>query len=118
MFFGRDVAKHGGAVPSDHGRADGGGDVVVAGSDVGNQWAERVEGSFVAEFDFFFDLLLDLVHGDVAGAFDHDLYVVLPGLFGEFAQSFEFGKLGFVTGVGNTARAESVAEGKADVVLL
>src|SRR5450432_2437146 len=118
MLFGRDVAEHGGAVPSDHGCADGAGDVVVAGSDVGDQWAERVEGGLVAELDFFFDLLFDLVHGDVAGAFDHDLHVVLPGNLREFAESFEFGELGFVAGVGDAAGAEAVAEGEADVVLL
>ena len=59
--------------------------MVVAGSDVGDQRAERIERSFVAEFDFLFDLLLDLIHGDVAGAFDHHLHVVLPGDFGQFA---------------------------------
>ena len=92
--------------------------MVVAGSDVGDQRAERVERSFVAEFDFFFDLLLDLVHGDVAGAFDHDLHVVLPGFLGEFAESLEFGELGFVAGVGDAAGTKAVAEGEADVVLL
>jgi len=85
VLFGCDVAEHGCAVPSDHGGADGAGDVVVAGGDVGDERAEGVERGFVAEFDFFFDLLLDLVHGDVAGAFDHDLDVVLPGFLGEFA---------------------------------
>ena len=35
MFFRRDVAKHGAAVPADHGRADRAGDVIVAGRDVG-----------------------------------------------------------------------------------
>src|SRR5438067_936117 len=33
----RDVAEHGRAVPADHGRADGGSDVVVAGGDVGDE---------------------------------------------------------------------------------
>ena len=80
VLFRRDVAQHGGAVPSDHGRADGAGDVVVAGGDIGDERAERVERGLVAEFDFLLDLLFDLVHGDVAGAFDHDLDVVLPTL--------------------------------------
>ena len=79
MLFWRDVAEHGRAVPADHGRSDGRGDVVVAGRDVGDQRAQRVERSFVAEFVFFFHLLLDLIDRNVAGAFDHDLHVVLPG---------------------------------------
>src|ERR1700728_2535559 len=118
MLFRSDVAEHGGAVPSDHGCADGGGNVVIAGSYIGDQRAQRVEGRFVAQLDFLFDLLLDLVHGNVAGTFDHDLHVVFPGFLGEFAQSLQFGELGFVTGVGDATGAEAVSEREADVVLL
>ena len=82
MFLRRDVAEHRCAVPADHGRANGAGDVVVAGSDVRDQRAERVERRFVAQFDFFFHLQLDLVERDVARAFDHYLHVMLPGHFG------------------------------------
>ena len=117
VLFRRDVAEHRRAVPADHGRADGGGDVVVAGGDVGDERAEDVEGRAVAELDFLVDLLLDLVHGDVAGAFDHDLHVVLPGLAGELAEGLQFGELRFVAGVGDAAGAEAVAEREADVVL-
>src|SRR5438046_4778847 len=34
MFFRRDVAEHGAAVPADHGGTDRAGDVIVAGRDV------------------------------------------------------------------------------------
>ena len=86
VFFGRDVAEHRRAVPADHGRAYGGGDVVVAGGDVGDQRAQRVERGLVAEFVFFLDLLFDLVQRNVAGAFDHGLDVVLPGDLGQLAR--------------------------------
>ena len=36
MFFRSDVTEHRCAVPADHGRSYGGGDVIVAGSDVGD----------------------------------------------------------------------------------
>src|SRR5579859_1583873 len=85
VLFRCDVAEHGSAVPSDHGGTDRAGDVVVAGCNVGDQGTKGVEGGFVAILDFFLDLLFDLVHGDVAGTFDHDLHVFLPGLLGEFA---------------------------------
>ena len=71
---------------ADHRRADGAGDVVVAGRDVDDQRAQGVKGRLVAELHFFFHLQLDLIHGDVAGTFDHDLHVVLPGFFGELAE--------------------------------
>jgi len=105
-------------VPADHGGADRAGDVVVAGSDVCDERAERVERSFVAKLVFLFHLQLDLVERDVAGAFDHRLHVVFPGFFGEFTEDFEFGELRFVTGVGETTGAETITEREADVVLL
>ena len=117
VLLGRDVAEHRRAVPADHRRADGRGDVVVAGSDVGDQRAERVERRAVAVFDFLVDLLLDLVERHVAGTFDHDLHVVLPGLRGQLAERLELGELRLVAGVGDAAGAEAVAEREADVVL-
>src|ERR1041384_175187 len=36
VLLGRDVTKHGGPVPADHGRADGRGDVVIARSKIRN----------------------------------------------------------------------------------
>src|SRR5207244_427115 len=103
-----DVAKHGRAVPSDHGRADSGSDVVVARRDVSDERAECIKRSFIAKLAFFINLLFNLVEGDVAGTFDHDLHVVLPGFFRELAERLEFGKLGRVAGVGNAAGTKAV----------
>src|SRR5579885_2132294 len=116
VLFGRDVAEHGSAVPSNEGRADGGGDVIVAGSDIGDQRPESVEGRAVAVFDFLIHLLLDFVERNVARAFDHDLNVAFPGFLGEFTQGFELGKLGLVGSVGHAAWTQAIAEGEADVV--
>ena len=55
-------------------------DVVVAGCDICNKRAEHVERCAVAQFHFFFYLLLDLVHRHMAGAFDHHLHVGFPSL--------------------------------------
>src|SRR5216117_1344937 len=78
VLLGRDVAEHRGAEPADHRGADGGGDVVVAGGDVGGQRAEGVERRLVADLELTVHVLLDQVHRHVAGALDHDLHVVLP----------------------------------------
>jgi hypothetical protein len=99
----RDVAEHRSAVPADHGRADRAGDVVVAGREVGHQRAQRVERRLVAELLLLLHLELDLVHRDVARAFDHHLHVVIPGDARQFAQRFQFGELGLVAGVGQRA---------------
>ena len=104
-------------MPADHRRANRRGDVVVAGSDVDHQRAERVERSAVAQLDFLLDLLLDLVERHVAGAFDHHLHIALPGFRRQLAQRLQFGELRFVAGVGDAAGTQAVAERVADVVL-
>ena len=108
MLFRRDVAKHGRAMPADHRGSNRAGDVVVAGSDVRDERAKRVERRFVAPFHFLVDLLLNFVHGNVAGAFNHDLDIVLPGFFCEFAKDFQFSELRFVARVGNRTRPQSI----------
>ncbi len=118
VFFRRDVAEHGSAVPADHGRANRGGDVIVAGSDIGDQRSQSIEGRFVAHLFFFFDLQSDLIERDVSRTFDHDLHIVLPGFFGQFAERFELGELRGIAGIGQTAGAQAVAEGKAHIVFL
>ena len=76
-----------------------------------------VERRFVAELHFFIHLLFDFVHRNVAGAFDHDLHVILPGLSGQLAQRFQLGELGFIAGVGNATGTQAIAERVADVIL-
>ena len=105
MFLRRDVAEHRRAAPAGQGRADGAGDVVVAGGDVGHERAEHVERRPVADFDLLLDVHVDLVHRDVARTFDHDLRAVLPAALGELAQDVELGELGLVAGVGDASRA-------------
>src|SRR5215813_11173154 len=56
------------------------------------------------------------MHRHVAGAFDHHLAIHLPGDFGQLAQSFQFGELRLVVGVGDRAGAQAVAERKGHVV--
>ena len=110
VLLGRDVAEHGAAVPADHGRADGAGDVVVAGGDVGGQRAERVERRLVAPLQLLGHVLLDQVHGDVAGAFVHHLHAVRPGALGQLALRLQLGELGLVVGVGDRAGPQAVAD--------
>ena len=101
MFFRRDVAEHGAAVPADHRRADRAGDVIVAGRDIGGERPESVERRFVAPLELFLHVLLDHVHGDVAGAFVHHLHVMRPRALGELALRVKFRELRFVVRVGD-----------------
>ena len=116
VFLGRDIAEHRAAIPTDHGGSDAARDVVVAGGDVGGERAERVEWRFVAPLELLRHVFLDHVHGDMAGAFVHDLDAFRPGAFGEVTLDFEFAELRFVVGVGDRAGAESVADREAHIV--
>ena len=116
MFLGGYVAEHSTAIPADVGGSDGGGDVIVAGGDVGGQWPEGIEGGFVAPLDLLLHVFLNEVQGNVAGAFVHDLAAFFPGTGGEFSLDFELGELGVVVGVGNGAGAQAVTNREGDVV--
>ena len=117
MFGGRDVAQEGRAVGRRHRAADGGGDVVVAGSDVGNEGAEHVKRRAPADALLHFHVGGDLIQRHVPRAFDHDLNVLVPGAAGQFAEADELLDLTDVGGVGETAGAAGVAEADGDVVL-
>ncbi len=117
VLLGGDIAEHGGAVVGDGGGADAGGDVVVAGEDIGDERAEDIEGCAVADGALELGVVFDLVEGDMAGAFDHDLDTASPGAFGELADDLEFAELGEVGGVGEPAGSEPVADGEGDIVL-
>ena len=110
VLFGGDVAEHGRAIPSDHCRTNGGGNVIIARCNVCGERSQGIEGGFVTPLHLFIDIFFDEVHRDVPGAFVHDLNIVFPGDFGEFALRLQFGKLRFIIGIGNGARAQPVAE--------
>ncbi len=116
VLLGRHVAEHGGAVPADHGGADGAADVVVARGNIQGQRAQGIERRLVAMLDLLVHVFLDHVHGHMAGAFDHYLHVVLPGDLGELAQGAQLGELGLVVGVGHGAGAQAITEAEGHVV--
>ena len=117
VFLGRHVAEHAGTVPAGQGRADGRGDVVVAGCDVGHQRAQHVERRLVALDGLFLHVHGDLVHRHVAGAFHHHLAAAGLGPPGQLAQRLELGELGGVGRVGDAAGPQAVAQAERDVVL-
>lgn len=78
--------------------------------------AECVERRFKAVLQLFGHVFFDALQRHMAGAFDHDLYVVFPCFGGQFAQGVQFGELRFVVGIGNAAGAKAVAEADRDVV--
>mmetsp|Transcript_18714 Transcript_18714/g.33393 ORF Transcript_18714/g.33393 Transcript_18714/m.33393 type:complete len:243 (-) Transcript_18714:966-1694(-) len=117
MLLGGDITQERGASGADSGGADGRGDVVVAGRDVGGEGAEGVKGRLRAPVQLLVHVFLDLVQRHVAGALVHHLHVLLPGPACKLPLHLELEKLRRVVGVLDAAGAEAVADGERDVVL-
>src|SRR5271155_873750 len=86
MFGWSDIAKEVGAGRGSNRTADRAGDVIIAGGDVAGQGPEDVEGSAATYALFELDVGFDLVEGNVAGTFDHDLDAEGAGALGQFAE--------------------------------
>ena len=104
MLLRRDVAKHGGASLRNDCRADSRRDVVIARRDVGCQRAEGVERSFLTPLLFPLHVVSDLVHRNVAWAFDHHLAAAGLSDPGQLAEGPQLSQLGLIVSVGNGAR--------------
>ncbi|MNR26083.1 hypothetical protein D3C85_1432730 [compost metagenome] len=87
VFFRGNVAEHRATKPADHRRADTGSEVVVTRRNIGGQRPQGVEWCFVTMLQLFGYVATDHLHRHVARAFDHHLYVIFPGDFGQLAQS-------------------------------
>ena len=116
VFLGGDIAQHGRAVPTNHGRAYGRGDVIVAGGDVRRQRPQGVKRRLSATLQLLLHVLLDQLHRHMAGAFYHHLHIVLPGHAGQLPQGLQFRELRRVVGVGDGTGAQAVAQGKRHIV--
>ena len=61
-------------------------------------------------FQLLVHVFLDHVHGNVARPFDEYLNVVFPSDFCQFAQSFQFGELCGIVGIGNGTWTQAVSQ--------
>mmetsp|Transcript_19197 Transcript_19197/g.27998 ORF Transcript_19197/g.27998 Transcript_19197/m.27998 type:complete len:333 (-) Transcript_19197:631-1629(-) len=117
MFLGSYVAEHGSSKGGDVGSTNCGGNVIVTGCDISSEWSEGVEGCLVTPFELIAHVHGNLVEGNVTRPFVHDLDVLLPRTQGELSLSFELGKLRFIVGIPDGSGAESITDGKGDIVL-
>ena len=72
---GGDITEHGRTQPTYLCRADGRRNMVVTRCDIRHDGAERIERRIVAFFYLALHILLNLVHGHVAGTFDESLHI-------------------------------------------
>ena len=87
MFLRCHIAQHRGAEPTDHRRANGAGDVVITGGDIGGQRPQRIERRLATGGQLLVHICLDLVHRHVTRPFDHHLTILGPGDLRQLAQS-------------------------------
>ena len=113
----RDVAEHGCAVPADHGGADRRRNVVVARRDVGDERAQSVERCFVAELLLFLDLLFDLVERNMPGPSIMTCTSYSQAFLVSSPRVSSSANCASIAGVGDASRTQSIAEGKAHIVL-
>ena len=99
VLFRGDIAKHGGAEPANHRRANAGGDVIIARRNVGCEWPQRIERRFAAFFQLLVHIHFDLVHRHMAGALNHHLTAARMGDLSELAKRFQLGKLRRIIGI-------------------
>ena len=111
------IAQEGRTVHGGNGTADGSRDVVVAGGDVGDQRSKHIEGGTHADGLLHLHVGSDLIHGHMAGAFHHDLHVLLPGALGQLAQAHQLFNLAHVGGIGQAAGAAGIAQRDGHIVL-
>src|ERR1700722_9249668 len=86
-FFGGYIAEHRCSEPPDLRRSYRAGDVVVARRDVGDERTQGVEGSLETVPQLFVHVLLDTLHRDMPGTFNHYLDVVLPSALCQLSES-------------------------------
>ncbi len=97
--------------------ADRRGDVVIAGRDIGDERAERIERRPMAPVLLQPHVFLHEVERHMARALDHHLDVVRPRPPRELGQRTQLGELSLVVGVGDRTGPQPVAEREGDVVL-
>ena len=98
MLGGGDIAQESRTAHGCDSAADGSGDVVITGGNVGDDGAEDIEGR--AHADGLLDLHVggDLIQGHMARAFHHDLNIVRPSPLGQLAQTDQLFDLADVGG--------------------
>src|ERR1700760_2880553 len=116
MFLRSNVAEHRSSIPSDVCCTNRTGNVVVAGSDISNKWAQGIEGRFETLLQFFFHVFANELQRYVTWTFDPHLDVVLPRLLCQFTKRSQFCKLCLIVGVVNRTGTKPISQTKGHVV--
>ena len=117
MLGGGHIAQEGRTAGGCHCAADGSGDVVVAGGDIGDQRSQHIEGCAHADALLHLHVGGDLIQGHMAGTLHHYLHVVRPCTLGQLAQTHQFLDLAHIGGVSQTAGTAGIAQRDGHIML-
>ena len=117
MLGGGHIAQEGRTAGGCHCAADGSGDVVIAGGDIGDQRSQHIEGCAHADALLHLHVGGDLIQGHMAGALHHHLHIVRPCALGQLAQTHQLLDLAHVGGVSQTAGTAGIAQRDGHIVL-
>ena len=112
------IAKEGCTVHGCYSSTDGSCDVIIARSNVGYQRTEDIEGSAHTDALLYLHVCGYLIQGHMTGTFHHDLYIMIPGTFGQFSQTDKLLDLTYIRCIGQTARTAGITERDGDIVFL
>ena len=112
------IAKEGCTVHGCYSSTDGSCDVIITRSNVGYQRTEDIEGSAHTDALLYLHVCGYLIQGHMTGTFHHDLYIMIPGTFGQFSQTDKLLDLTYIRCIGQTARTAGITERDGDIVFL
>ena len=92
-------------------------DVVVTREHVGDQGAKDIEGGTVTESTLQLHVPFNLIHGDMAWAFDHGLNTMSPSPLNQLSNGGKFCNLSGIRSIGQTAWTQTISYGERDIVL-
>ena len=118
MFLRRNIADHSRPMPSDLRATNSRRDMIVSRSDIGRQRAQRIERRSMAGILLFLHILMNLIHGNMARAFDNHLYELLPSYFRQFSHRVKLGELCRVVRVIDRTGAKPVSDRDRHVICL
>ena len=117
MLGGGHIAQESCTAGGSHSAADGSGDVVVTGGDIGDEGSQHIEGCAHADALLHLHVGSHLIQGHMAGAFHHHLHVVCPCALGQLAQTHQLLDLAHIGGVSQTAGTAGIAQRDGHIVL-
>ena len=116
MLFRCHITKHRTAVPTDHRRPNGRGDMVVSRGDIRCQRSQGVKGRLVTPLQLLLHVFLNHMHRNMTRSLIHHLHPTIPSPLGQIPLCLQLSKLGLIISIRQRTGPQSVPDRKADII--